>query len=104
MGRPVRGGTMGFGWPTDHRITITDLQEATDGGEKWTLLTSYDALTAGVFERAGVQVLLVGDTSAETVFGYESTVPVTMEHLVPLVQAVVRGTRRDASVVYQPLG
>jgi 3-methyl-2-oxobutanoate hydroxymethyltransferase len=95
---------MSFGWPTDRRITITDLQEATDGGEKWTLLTSYDALTAGVFERAGVQVLLVGDTSAETVFGYESTVPVTMEHLVPLVQAVVRGTRRALVVADLPFG
>jgi 3-methyl-2-oxobutanoate hydroxymethyltransferase len=95
---------MAHAWPTGRRITVQDLQEATDQGTKWTLLTSYDALTAGVFERAGVQVLLVGDTSAETVYGYDSTVPVTMEQLIPLVQAVVRGTRTALVVADLPFG
>ena len=54
-------------WPADRRITITDLQAATDRGERWSMLTSYDTLTAGVFEQAGVRALLVGDTSAERV-------------------------------------
>ena len=40
-------------WPADRRITITDLQAATDRGERWSMLTSYDTLTAGVFEQAG---------------------------------------------------
>jgi ketopantoate hydroxymethyltransferase len=80
-------------WPADRRITIRDLQAATDRGERWSMLTSYDTLTAGVFEQAGVRALLVGDTSAEMVLGYPDTVPVTMDELVPMVQAVVRGTR-----------
>jgi len=57
------------------------------------MLTSYDTLTAGVFEQSGVRALLVGDTSAEMVLGCPDTLPVTMDHLIPMVQAVVRGTR-----------
>jgi 3-methyl-2-oxobutanoate hydroxymethyltransferase len=83
----------GTAWPTDRRITINDLQAATDRGERWSMLTSYDTLTAGIFEQAGVAALLVGDTSAEMVLGYTDTVPVTMDQLIPMVQAVVRGTR-----------
>jgi 3-methyl-2-oxobutanoate hydroxymethyltransferase len=60
-------------WPDDRRITIRDLQAATDRGERWSMLTSYDTLTAGLFEKAGVRALLVGDTSAEMVLGYNST-------------------------------
>jgi 3-methyl-2-oxobutanoate hydroxymethyltransferase len=91
-------------WPADRRITITDLQAATDRGERWSMLTSYDALTAGVFEQAGVRALLVGDTSAEMVFGHETTVPMTMDQLVPMVQAVVRGTHTALVVADLPFG
>jgi 3-methyl-2-oxobutanoate hydroxymethyltransferase len=91
-------------WPQDRRITVRDLQEATNRGDRWTLLTSYDVLTAGIFERAGVRVLLVGDTSAETVFGYGTTLPATMDLLIPLVQAVVRGTRTALVVADLPFG
>jgi 3-methyl-2-oxobutanoate hydroxymethyltransferase len=91
-------------WPADRRITITDLQAATDRGERWSMLTSYDTLTAGVFEQAGVRALLVGDTSAEMVLGHETTVPVTMDQLVPMVQAVVRGTRTALVVADLPFG
>ena len=68
------------------------------------MLTSYDTLTAGVFEQAGVRALLVGDTSAEMVFGHETTVPMTMDQLVPMVQAVVRGTRTALVVADLPFG
>ena len=81
-------------WPDDRRITIRDLQEATDRGERWSMLTSYDALTAGVFEQAGVRALLVGDTSAEMVLGYPDTLPVTMDQLVPMVQGYAERGRR----------
>lgn len=91
-------------WPADRRITITDLQAATDRGERWSMLTSYDTLTAGVFEQAGVRALLVGDTSAEMVLGYETTVPMTMDQLIPMVQAVVRGTRTALVVADLPFG
>ena len=91
-------------WPADRRITITDLQAATDRGERWSMLTSYDTLTAGVFEQAGVRALLVGDTSAEMVLGHETTVPMTMDQLVPMVQAVVRGTHTALVVADLPFG
>ena len=91
-------------WPADRRITIRDLQAATDRGERWSMLTSYDTLTAGVFEQAGVRALLVGDTSAEMVLGHETTVPITMDQLVPMVQAVVRGTGTALVVADLPFG
>ena len=91
-------------WPADRRITITDLQAATDRGERWSMLTSYDTLTAGVFEQAGVRALLVGDTSAEMVLGHQTTVPMTMDQLIPMVQAVVRGTRTALVVADLPFG
>ena len=91
-------------WPADRRITIIDLQAATDRGERWSMLTSYDTLTAGVFEQAGVRALLVGDTSAEMVLGFQTTVPMTMDQLIPMVQAVVRGTRTALVVADLPFG
>ncbi len=91
-------------WPPDRRITIRDLQAATDRGERWAMLTSYDTLTAGVFEQAGVRAILVGDTSSEMVLGYPDTVPITMDHLIPMVQAVVRGTRTALVVADLPFG
>jgi 3-methyl-2-oxobutanoate hydroxymethyltransferase len=91
-------------WPTDRRITVRDLQAATDRGERWAMLTSYDTLTAGVFERAGVRAILVGDTSSEMVLGYPDTVPVTMDQMIPMVQAVVRGTRTALIVADLPFG
>jgi 3-methyl-2-oxobutanoate hydroxymethyltransferase len=91
-------------WPDDRRITVRDLQAATDRGERWSMLTSYDTMTAGLFEQAGVRALLVGDTSAEMVLGYDSTLPVTMDELVSMVQAVVRGTRTALVVADLPFG
>ncbi len=91
-------------WPSGRRITIRDLQAATDRRERWSMLTCYDTLTAGIFERAGVRALLVGDTSGQVVFGYPDTVPVTMDHMVPIVQAVVRGTSTALVVADLPFG
>jgi 3-methyl-2-oxobutanoate hydroxymethyltransferase len=91
-------------WPDDRRITISDLQAATDRGERWAMLTSYDVLTAGVFEQAGVRALLVGDTSAELVLGHGSTLPVTMDELISMTKAVVAGTRTALVVADLPFG
>jgi 3-methyl-2-oxobutanoate hydroxymethyltransferase len=91
-------------WPAGRRITIRDLQAATDRGERWSMLTSYDAMTAAVFEQAGVRALLVGDTSAEMVLGYGDTLPLTMDQMIPMVQAVVRGTRTALVVADLPFG
>jgi 3-methyl-2-oxobutanoate hydroxymethyltransferase len=91
-------------WPDDRRITVTDLQAATDRGERWSMLTSYDVLTAAIFEQAGVRALLVGDTSAELVLGYGSTLPVTMAELISMTRAVVAGTRTALVVADLPFG
>jgi len=92
------------GWPDDRRITISDLQAATDRGERWSMLTSYDVLTAAIFERAGVRALLVGDTSAELVLGHSSTLPVTMAELISMTRAVVAGTSTALVVADLPFG
>ncbi len=91
-------------WPKDRRITVMDLQAATDRGERWCMLTSYDVLTAGIFEQAGVRALLVGDTSAELVLGYASTLPVTMAELISMTRAVVAGTKTALVVADLPFG
>jgi 3-methyl-2-oxobutanoate hydroxymethyltransferase len=91
-------------WPSGRRYTVTDLQDATDRGERWSMLTSYDVLTAGIFERAGARALLVGDTSAELVLGYGSTLPVTLDELISMTRAVVAGTQRALIVADLPFG
>ena len=86
------------------RLTMLDLQRKTDAGEKWSMITAYDALTAGVFEEAGAPALLVGDSAAMVVLGYDSTVPITVEQMLPLVQGVVRGSRRAVVIADMPFG
>ena len=73
-------------------------------GDRWAMLTSYDQYTASLFESAGVSVLLVGDSAANNVYGYPSTLPVTVEEMLPLVAAVVRSTRRALVVGDLPFG
>jgi len=83
-----------FGGTHQRRLTVRDLAAAKQRGERWPMLTAYDVRMAGLFDAAGVPVLLVGDSAADNVLGYETTVPVTVDELLPLVRAVVRGTRR----------
>jgi len=92
------------GTATGRRITVRDIAAAKARGEKWPMLTAYDALTAGVFDSAGIPVLLVGDSAAMVVYGYDSTIPVTVDDLVPLTAAVVRGTSRAMVVADLPFG
>lgn len=93
-----------YGVAPGRRVTLRDLQQATDEGHPWPILTAYDALTAGLFERAGVPALLVGDSAAMVVYGYDSTVPVTVEELLPLVRGVVRGTSTALVIADLPFG
>ncbi|MDO4918471.1 3-methyl-2-oxobutanoate hydroxymethyltransferase [Kocuria sp.] len=86
------------------RVRTVHLQRAKDTGEKFSMLTSYDVLTAGIFDRAGVDVLLVGDSLGSTVLGHDSTLPVTLEHMITLAAGVVRGTRRAMVLVDLPFG
>jgi 3-methyl-2-oxobutanoate hydroxymethyltransferase len=93
-----------YGGPTGHRIRTRDLHEAKKRGERWAMLTSYDQYTARLFDESGVAVLLVGDSAANNVFGHETTLPVTVEELLPLVRAVVRSTSRCLVVGDMPFG
>lgn len=68
------------------------------------MLTAYDALTARIFEQAGVPALLVGDSAAMVIYGYDTTVQVSVQELLPLVKAVVRGTEEALVVADLPFG
>jgi 3-methyl-2-oxobutanoate hydroxymethyltransferase len=92
------------GLPTGRRISVTDLAEAKRRGERWPMITAYDALTARVFDEAGIPVLLVGDSAAMVVYGHDSTIPVTVDELIPLVGGVVRGSQRAMVVADLPFG
>jgi 3-methyl-2-oxobutanoate hydroxymethyltransferase len=93
-----------YGGQTGRRVTVRDIAAAKERGEKWPMLTAYDALTARVFDEAGIPVLLVGDSAGMVVLGHESTIPVTVDDLVPLTAAVVRGTSRAMVVADLPFG
>jgi 3-methyl-2-oxobutanoate hydroxymethyltransferase len=92
------------GTGTGSRVTVRDIAAAKQRGERWPMLTAYDALTAGIFDKAGIPVLLVGDSAAMVVYGYDSTIPVTVDDLIPLTAAVVRGTSRAMVVADLPFG
>ena len=93
-----------YGGPATRRVRTRDLVAAKERGDRWPMLTSYDQYTAAIFERAGIPVLLVGDSAANNVFGYETTLPVTAEELLPLVRAVVRATTTALVVADLPFG
>ncbi|MGH8834304.1 MAG: 3-methyl-2-oxobutanoate hydroxymethyltransferase [Actinomycetes bacterium] len=96
MSTPLYGGDLG------RRVTVRDLLAAKERGERWPMLTAYDALTARVFDETGIPVLLVGDSAANVVYGYDTTVPVTVDELIPLVRAVSRGAKRALVVADLP--
>ena len=100
---PGRGEPL-YGGRATRRVTVSDLAKAKARGEKWPMLTAYDALTAHVFDEAGIPVLLVGDSAGMVVFGHDTTIPVTLDELIPLTAAVVRGTSRALIVADLPFG
>ena len=93
-----------YGATGGRRVAVRDLLAAKERTERWAMLTSYDTLTAGIFEQAGIPVLLVGDSAANVVLGYPTTMPVTVDELLPMVRAVVRGTTRAMVVADLPFG
>ncbi|XVQ13572.1 3-methyl-2-oxobutanoate hydroxymethyltransferase [Spirillospora sp. CA-255316] len=93
-----------YGGKGGRRVTVRDIAAAKERHEKWPMLTAYDALTARVFDEAGIPVLLVGDSAAMVVYGYDSTIPVTVDDLIPLTAAVVRGSQRAMVVADLPFG
>jgi 3-methyl-2-oxobutanoate hydroxymethyltransferase len=84
------------------RVTINQIKEMKQKGEKIVMLTSYDYSTAKLVEEAGVPIILVGDSLGMVVLGYESTIPVTIDEMLYHTKAVVRGTSRALIVGDMP--
>jgi len=72
--------------------------------EKWAMITSYEEMTASIFDEAGVPVLLVGDSAGNNFLGEENTIPVTMDEMIILSRAVVRGSKSAMVVADLPFG
>lgn len=86
------------------RVRTRHFQIAKDSGIKITGLTSYDQLTASIFDQAGIDFLLVGDSAGNTVFGHDTTLPVTVDELIPLARAVAGSVKRAFVVADMPFG
>ena len=86
------------------RIRTLDLIKAKAEGRRWAMLTSYDQYTAALFEQAGVEALLIGDSAANNVYGHATTLPVTVDELIPLARAVASATSRALIVADLPFG
>ena len=84
------------------RISINQIQEMKQRGEKITMLTAYDYPTARVIDEVGIPMILVGDSLGMVVLGYESTIPVTIEEMLHHTKAVVRGTKQALVVGDMP--
>ena len=83
-------------------LSIHDVSSFKERGERFTMLTAYDYLTAQVLDEAGVPVLLVGDSLGMVMLGYDSTVPVTMDEMLHHTRAVRRGAKRALVVGDMP--
>ncbi|MFC8824350.1 3-methyl-2-oxobutanoate hydroxymethyltransferase [Streptomyces sp. NPDC057137] len=101
---PSRDPKSLYGGTGTRRVTVHDIAAAKTRGEKWPMLTAYDAMTASVFDEAGIPVMLVGDSMGNVHLGYETTVPVTLDEMTMLSAAVVRGTKRALVVGDLPFG
>jgi 3-methyl-2-oxobutanoate hydroxymethyltransferase len=84
------------------RTTIQQVQQFKDKGEHFSVLTAYDYATAQIVDRAGIPLILVGDSLGNVVLGYESTIPVTMAEMLHHTKAVVRGTKNALVIADMP--
>jgi 3-methyl-2-oxobutanoate hydroxymethyltransferase len=84
------------------RTTIQQVKDFKAKGEKFAVLTAYDYTTARIVDRAGIPVILVGDSLGMVVLGYESTIPVTMDEMIHHTKAVVRGSEKAMVVGDMP--
>ncbi|TCO35475.1 3-methyl-2-oxobutanoate hydroxymethyltransferase [Kribbella steppae] len=106
-GSPAQGSSaagLGEGSKRPRRYRIHHLRDMKNRSEKWAMLTAYDQYTAEIFDQAGIPVLLVGDSAANNVFGYETTLRVTVDELIPLARAVAGAVDRALVVADLPFG
>ena len=89
---------------TPKLIRTATLAQFKAEGRKFSCLTSYDSLTAGICDEAGIEVLLVGDSAADNALGYETTLPITVDEMIPFGRAVARASKRALVVVDMPFG
>jgi len=89
---------------TPARVRVHHLQQKKERGERWAMLTAYEQYAAEIFDQAGIPVLLVGDSAANNVYGYDTSLPVTVEEMLVLVRAVTRSVRRALVVADLPFG
>lgn len=86
------------------KVRVHHLQQAKNDGTKFAMLTAYEQYTAEIFDAAGIEVLLVGDSASNNVFGNETSLPVTVDELLPLCRAVARTAKRALVVADLPFG
>jgi 3-methyl-2-oxobutanoate hydroxymethyltransferase len=86
------------------RVRTQHLREMKERGERFAMLTAYDMYTAQIFDEAGIEVLLVGDSASNNVYGNETSLPVTVDELIPLTRAVTRSVHRSLVVGDLPFG
>ena len=90
--------------PSRRRTRVHHLRAMKERGEKWAMLTAYDQYTAATFDEAGIPVLLVGDSASNNVFANATSLPVTVDELIPLVRAVARSAAHALVVADLPFG
>jgi 3-methyl-2-oxobutanoate hydroxymethyltransferase len=101
------GGISPYGSPRNsavRRTRVHHLQAMKDRGERWAMLTAYDMHSASIFDEVGIPALLVGDSAANNVLGFDTTLPITVDELLPMVRAVVRSTQHSLVVADLPFG
>ena len=101
---PYGAGPGGSTAPPVKRVRTHHLREMKQRSEKFTMLTAYEQYAAQTFDEAGIDILLVGDSASNNVFGNETSLPVTVDELIPLARAVTRSARRALVVADLPFG
>ena len=86
------------------RVTVKSLQEMKENSEKISMLTSYDFTTAGIVDKAGIDVILVGDSASNIMAGHETTLPITLNQMIYHASSVIRAVERALIVVDLPFG
>src|ERR671913_898918 len=86
------------------KVTTLSLQKMKVNGEKISMLTAYDYSFAGIFDAAGIDVILVGDSASNVMAGHDTTLPITLEQMIYHASSVIRGVNRSLVVVDLPFG